>query len=194
MVLNPQHPNPQDRDKAQRWARSLLALPNFYVLDTETTGVDPQAEAVQIGLVDKDGRTVLDTLVRPTRPIPREAQAVHGISNAMVQGKPTFADLYAQLSGLLAGAVLVAYNMDFDWRILLQSGAPYGLPALRPKARDCAMKQYAAFWGQKKGGYADYRWHKLAEAAAQQGIIVQDAHSALGDVRMTLALIRKMAE
>ncbi|MCS6835905.1 MAG: 3'-5' exonuclease [Anaerolineae bacterium] len=194
MVLNPHHPNPADRDNARRWARELLALPNFYVLDTETTGVDLQAEVVQIGVVDKDGRTVLETLVRPTRPIPPDVQAVHGISDAMVQDKPTFADLYAQLASLLAGMVLVAYNMDFDWRILQQSGTPYGLPALRPKALHCAMKQYAAFWGHKKLGYADYRWHKLGEAAAQQGIVVRDAHSALGDVRMTLALIRKMAE
>ena len=194
MVFNPHHLNPLDRDKARQWARDLLALRNFYVLDTETTGIDLRAEAVQIGIVDKDGHTVLDTLVRPKRPIPPEAQALHGISDAMVRNKPSFADLYAQLSSLLVGEVLVAYNMDFDWRILQQSGAPYGLPVLRPQAQHCVMKQYAVFWGQKKAGYSNYRWYKLAEAAVQQSIPVENAHSALGDVRMTLALIYKMAE
>jgi len=194
MTINHDHPDILDRDKARRWARELLALPNFYVLDTETTGVDDQAEAVQIGILDKDGQIVLDTLVKPTRPIPREVQFVHGISNAMVQDQPTFADLYVKLSSVLAGGVLVAYNMDFDWRIIKQSAAPYKLHVPRTKARHCAMKQYAMFWGEKKRAYGDYRWHKLGEAAQHQGIPVQDAHSALGDVRMTLALIHKMAE
>ena len=37
-------------------------------------------------------------------------------------------------------------------------------------------------------------WHKLGEAASYEKIQVKDAHTALGDVRMTLALIQKMAE
>ena len=49
------HRNPADRAMTQQWARELMALPNFYVLDTETTGVGKKDQIVQIGIVDKHG-------------------------------------------------------------------------------------------------------------------------------------------
>jgi DNA polymerase-3 subunit epsilon len=187
------HPRPADRNTARQWARDLLAQPNFYVLDTETTGTSKKDEVVQIGIVDKHGNVVMDTLVKPTIPVPAGATRVHGISNAMLKSAPNFTDLYVKLSVTLAGTPLIAYNMSFDWRLLSQSVARFNLPMLRTGARHCAMKTYAQFRGVKsKRG--SYRWHKLTAAAQYENIPVKDAHNALGDVRMTLALIEKMAE
>jgi DNA polymerase-3 subunit epsilon len=185
------HPNPRDREQARLWARHLLAQPNFYVLDTETTGITADDRIVQIGMVDRHGTAVMDVLVNPLRAIPPEVSLIHGISDADVRHKPDISEYYIQLSSLIAGQALVVYNLDFDWRMLEQSLAPFPLP--NPKSKSCAMKEYARFWGERgqKGGY---RWQKLSQAAFQQGIAVQGAHSAIGDVRMTLALIHKMAE
>lgn len=117
------HWNPRDREAVQQWARDLFALNNFYVIDTETTGVGKGDEVVQIGIFDKHGEVVLDTLVKPTKRIPARVIDVHGISNEAVADAPTFADLHTTLSGILAGVPLIAYNMDFDWRMLQQSSA-----------------------------------------------------------------------
>ncbi len=42
------------------------------ILDTETTGLY-DAEIVELSIIDTAGNVLLDTLVRPTRPIPAEA-------------------------------------------------------------------------------------------------------------------------
>lgn len=188
-----QHPRPADRALASHWARELLAAQRVYILDTETTGLGPRDEIVQMGLVDLQGQVVLETLVRPSRPIPAGATAVHGITNADVVNAPSFRELYVQLSTLLAGAGLVAYNMDFDWRMLQQSGQLHGLPPPRTGKRHCAMVWYAQFYGQTSRQRGGYRWQKLASACSQQRIRVANAHSALGDCLMTLELIRTMA-
>jgi DNA polymerase III epsilon subunit-like protein len=189
------HPRPADRLQVQQWARELLAG-DFYILDTETTGIGKEDEIIQIGIVNRAGKVVVNQLVRPTRPVPAAAQAVHGISNEMLASAPAFDDVFTTISIALSGSIVVAYNMDFDWRMLTQTLAlaPYSyLPQIKVKAKHCAMKQYAAYRGvsSPKGGY---RWHKLGQAAADEGIEVQNAHDAVGDVLMTLRLIEKMAQ
>jgi hypothetical protein len=84
--------------------------------------------------------------------------------------------------------------MDFDWRMLQQSGMKYRLPDIRTGARDCAMKQYAKFNGKWNSKYRSYVWHKLVNAVAQEGLVAENAHDAVGDVQMTLSLIHKIAE
>ena len=189
------HPNPAHRQQARQWAQNLMNS-RFFVLDTETTGLGKQDEIVQIGIVDKDGRAVIDELVKPTIPIPFGASKVHGIYDSDVENAPNFSDIYTELSKLLAGQVVLAYNMTFDWRMLQQSGDKYGLPNIRTHKQDrhCAMRQYAQYKGQRRKGWRGYKWHRLGSAVDQEGLEVKDAHNALGDARMTLALIRKMAE
>ena len=64
------------REVALRW---LAAQPVF--LDTETTGLDNRAEICEIAVLDPEGCTLLDTLVKPRQPIPQAATDVHGISD-----------------------------------------------------------------------------------------------------------------
>ncbi len=187
------HYHPAHRRQAIQWAQNLSRR-QYFVLDTETTGLSATDEIVQIGIVDSDGRTVLNQLVKPTIPIPSGASAIHGVYDRDVAGAPSFKQIYIQLSALLAGQVVVAYNMDFDWRMLQQTAARYRLPDLRMGKRDCAMKQYARFKGVRHANGRNYTWHKLGNALRQEGLLVAKAHDALDDARMTLALINKMAE
>ena len=187
------HFNPAHRRQALQWARDLMKR-DFYVLDTETTGLGKEDEIVQIAIIDSDGNTLMDQLVKPSIPIPPGASQVHGIIDAQVSNAPNFRQLYIGLSKLLAGEMVVAYNMDFDWRLLQQTTARYRLPEIRIGKRDCAMKQYAKFKGKRQGNGRGYTWHKLGNALLQEGLTVSDAHDALGDALMTLALLQKMAE
>ena len=187
------HPNPAHRQKVQQWAQDLMTR-GFYVLDTETTGLGKHDEIVQIAIVDQNGETAIDELIKPTIPIPFGASKVHGIYDSDVEDARNFKDIYTELSKLLAGQVVVAYNKDFDQRMLKQSGAKYGLPEIRVNWEKCAMRQYAQYKGIKTNWKRGYKWHRLGSAVVQEGLQVIDAHNALGDARMTLALIRKMAE
>jgi DNA polymerase III epsilon subunit-like protein len=151
---------------------------------------------VQIGIIDQNGTVVVNELVRPTKPVPPAAEAVHGISNERLTSAPPFDDVFTSISIALSGSIVIAYNMEFDWRMLAQTLAlpPYQyLPQIRVKEKHCAMKQYAAYRGTLKAN-GTYRWHKLGEAASHEGIRVQNAHDAVGDVQMTLSLIQRMAE
>lgn len=188
------HRNPRHQQDVVRWAQDLMKRNNFYVLDTETTGFGKTDEIIQIGIVDKHGGTVMNQLVKPSISIPADSSGVHGIYDDDVEDAPIFSDVYVNLSKLLAGEVLVAYNMDFDWRLLQQTNAKYRLPNIRTGKRHCAMKEYAKYNGKWNGKRRSYVWHKLQAAVIQEGLIAENAHDAVGDVKMTLALIRKIAE
>lgn len=186
------HFHPAHRRQAIQWAQNLLAH-RFFVLDTETTGLGAADEIVQIAILDGRGAFVMNQLIKPTIPIPPVASAVHGIRDRDVAEAPSFKEIYIRLSALLAGQVVIAYNMDFDWRMLEQTASRFRLPPMRIGKRDCAMKQYARFKGARHSNGRNYVWHKLGVAAAQERLPVAQAHDALNDARMTLALIRKMA-
>ncbi len=187
------HFNPSHRRQAIQWAQNLVTR-NFYVLDTETTGLGERDEIVQIAVVDGQGNAVIDQLIKPSIPIPPGAARIHGITDADVINSPIFSSLYIRLSSLLAGQTVIAYNMDFDWRLLQQTVARYRLPDIRIGKRDCAMKQYAKFNGKRNGQGRGYVWHKLTSAVAQESISLGKAHDAMGDAMMTLDLVRAMAD
>lgn len=62
-----------------RQAYDWLSLAPLF-LDTETTGLDNTAEALEIGLTDASGQVVFETRLKPTVTIGAQAAAVHGIS------------------------------------------------------------------------------------------------------------------
>ncbi len=91
----------------------------FLVIDTETTGVQPETDrVVEVAAVAVKGnrvKTAFHTLIDPEMPIPPEASGVHGIADWHVKGKPTFETIWPNLQALIDRAdVLVAHNAPFD--------------------------------------------------------------------------------
>ena len=69
------------------------------VLDTETTGLDPNKgdRIVEIGAIElfnhmPTGR-YFHKYLNPDRPMPQEAFAVHGLSDDFLKEKPRFSDI-----------------------------------------------------------------------------------------------------
>lgn len=168
----------------------------FLILDTETTGLH-DGEICQIAVLSASGEVCLDTYVRPKRRIPLAATRIHGITDSMVRDAPTWGEIVPQLQELLEGRDLVVYNAIFDRRMMHRSAEAFGLPKIDWKeiARWwCAMNAYAEFYGDWNSYRRSYRWQSLSNACSQQRIRVVDAHSALGDCRLTLALIQAMLQ
>ena len=191
--------DPAVREASSRQARAWLEV-NALVLDTETTGLGDDAEVVELALVDCAGAVLLDTLVRPSGPVPAEAAAIHGITDAMLAEAPTWAEVHDRFCDLVEGRQVVIYSREFDTRVITQTARRYGLPApqgfdlaLDGSAVHCAMQAYAEFRGEWSAEKGQYRWQKLSAAAAQQGVTVTNAHRALGDCLMTLGVVRAMA-
>lgn len=189
----------QDRDEAILWARDMIAN-KALILDTETTGWPRDGgECCQIAIITLDGETVLSTLVKPSVPIDETggAFAVHGIGNAAVDSAPGFADIHAEIYSILYDTQIVIFNKAFDVPILDNSAKASGQVPLSNTGRyRCAMLAYGAFEGSpdKFGTPGKYKWWKLTDACAHEGLEVrEDAHDALADCLMTAALVKYMA-
>ena len=62
----------KDRQATIDWAQALLRDPSRWVmLDTETTGLGEADEIVQIAVISPSGETLINSLLRPSKPIPR---------------------------------------------------------------------------------------------------------------------------
>ncbi|MGS4268696.1 3'-5' exonuclease [Serratia marcescens] len=179
------------QQQAQKWLHE-----NCLILDTETTGLGEDAEIVEIAIIDTAGKTLIDTLVKPSKPIPAEAAAIHGITDAMVMNSPNWRDICHEIDVLTSGRTVVTYNASYDARLLDQTDYIWGItPELKNGLSDfqCAMRAYAEFYGQisERGGY---KWQKLTTAAEQQGVIIEGTpHRALSDCLTTLGVIKAMA-
>ena len=94
------------------------------VFDTETTGLSPLAgdRMVEIGCVEllnrvETGRT-FHAYFNPGRPMPSEAQAVHGLSDAFLADKPGFHEVCEDLLAFVGDSPLIAHNASFDFGFL----------------------------------------------------------------------------
>lgn len=90
------------------------------VLDTETTGLEPEQghRIIEIGCVELFDRRLtgnnFHVYLQPDRQIDAAAVEVHGITNDFLVDKPRFADIAEDLLGYLKGAELVIHNAPFD--------------------------------------------------------------------------------
>lgn len=105
------------------------------ILDTETTGMDPAKgdKIIEIGCLEvinlvPTGRT-FHHYINPERDIPADATAVHGITLAMVQNKPTFLELADKLIEFIGDGIIVAHNAPFDLKFINAELAACGYPA-----------------------------------------------------------------
>ncbi len=162
------------------------------VLDTETTGLGPQDEIVQVAVVDAAGEVLINTLVRPTRPIPPDATRIHGIQDVHVLTAPTGAEVLAELEPILRDRVVCVYNAPFDLRLLRQTADAWRVRFIPPIAQ-CVMRLYAEFAGNWDDRHGDYRWHSLTAAASRCDLGPFRGHDALSDALMTLRLLKHMA-
>jgi DNA polymerase III subunit epsilon len=157
------------RSAAYDWARQIVQEPRVVFLDTETTGLNNDAEVIDIAIVDRDGHVLLDTLVRPSDVIPLDATNIHGLDDPAVADAPTWDAVYPLVGRILDSyGPVVVYNADFDRRVISQTNALYGLPDFDADWQ-CAMKQHAAYVGIWHDKYSTWRWHKLVDALQMMG-------------------------
>ena len=159
-----------------------LTNQEYVVIDTETTGLFKNDRVIEIGIVAFNQSEILEewsTLLNPNRDI--GPTQIHGISPSMVSVAPTFEQISNDLARLLNGRIVVAHNANFDMRMLsaefnrLAIPVNWGLPFCTMIASRHQLPPAT---------------DKLTDACEYLGIPVSDAHSALGDARMTYELFK----
>jgi len=90
------------------------------VLDTETTGLNPQQghRIIEIGCIEIIDRLVTESTyhcyINPDREIDTGAQKVHGISAEFLADKPKFSHIAQDFLDFIADAELIIHNAPFD--------------------------------------------------------------------------------
>lgn len=150
----------------------------YAVVDLETTGLEPQDEAIiEVGVVllDPRGREQLrwDSLVNPHRhPGPTR---IHGITSDDLTDAPELGALAPALVELLRGRVLVAHNVRFDASFLLPALrtalGPAALPRKIPQV--CTMN-----WARS---FIDTPSRSLVRCCQVCGIELASHHRAIDD-------------
>ena len=107
------------------------------VLDTETTGLEPEQghRIIEIGGVELVNRRLterrLHYYLQPDREIDDGALEVHGITREFLLDKPRFAEVHEDLLAFVAGAEVIIHNAPFDVAFLDSELARLGDPDLR---------------------------------------------------------------
>ncbi|MDF2550414.1 MAG: hypothetical protein K0S07_1481 [Chlamydiales bacterium] len=153
-----------------------MALRAIYY-DTETTGINPEKERIiEIACFDPVLNKSFVSLIKPGIPIPKEATAVHGITDEMCQDQPSFKEVSEELIQFCEGdVVLIAHNnIAFDLPFLKAEFA-------RNQLEMPAWKQLDSLkWARKYR--PDLPRHSLQILREIYGIPPNQAHRALDDV------------
>jgi len=167
----------------------------FVVLDTETTGLEPDRgdRVVSLAGVKVQGGTVrrskyFDALVNPGRPIPSASAALHGITDARVAGLPALEAVMPAFLRFAEGAVLVGHEIWFDLSFLEPEAKRLGLPAIASSQPVLDTRVLSRLV------HGELPEHDLDAVAGRLGVTIQGRHSALGDAYTTAeVLVRLLA-
>jgi len=175
---------------------------DYIVLDTETTGLpdeDGLPDIVTLGITVVRNREITESVEFKTRPqkrISEEAQSIHGISNDQAARFKSFESQWSQIADYLKHKLVVIHNASFDWPILLDHVARYGLSMPLIQGVFCTQKA-AIPWAQAMNFPCSHRGPSLDTLTQAFG--VQDlraksggAHGAEIDSQQTALVVETM--
>jgi DNA polymerase-3 subunit epsilon len=166
-------------------------LDRHVVVDLETTGLSPRhghrvieigAVAVENGAIAEEFSTLIDAGV----PIPPQVQAIHGITDEMLEGKPPPEEVFPRFYAFIADSTLIAHNAAFDIRFLRHEFAR--LKMNLPHRHLCTL------------GMSRLRLPRLPDHTLEtiylylfpDANFIRQNHRALDDARMTAMIWLKM--
>ncbi|MBN3957487.1 3'-5' exonuclease [Nostoc sp. NMS8] len=184
-----------DQEKSTEWSNTILKNDKWCILDTETTGLSNNAEVIQIGLLTSSQE--YQTLVKPTIAISEAASEIHGIYDRDVVQALPFEQIFLDVWKFLSDKDVIIYNSEFDLKVIRNSLKARGIQIAFPNSDrrncriftnggsiHCAMHYYSQYVGEWNEYHGNYKWQKLPGGD----------HSALGDCKATLEVIKQMSD
>ncbi|WP_193144194.1 exonuclease domain-containing protein [Enterobacter hormaechei] len=176
---------------------------DYVIIDTETTGLSKHAEIIEIAIINMRGEVLLNTLVKPTQPIPPDVTEINHITNEMVANAPAWRDVFPKVLAIISNHKWLAWNSGFDARMLeqtcintifLNKHAYYGAAIVSRiyTSHIDAKAVYDQWYGEFDEKRQAFKRQSLTTAAARHGVSVEGAHRALADCKMVLAVLEKV--
>ncbi len=165
-----------------RWV--LDPQQSYVVVDVETTGGRGEHHRVtEIGAVKvRDGQIVdrFQTLLNPQRSIPPGISRLTGITPAMVENAPYFADVADEFEAFLEDSIFVAHNVNFDYGFIAMEFQRLGRTFRLPKLCTCASMRRL---------YPGHRSYSLASLCRSFDIPLKQHHRAMCDAEAASELL-----
>jgi DNA polymerase-3 subunit epsilon/ATP-dependent DNA helicase DinG len=157
----------------------------YVALDLETTGLDPERDAIlEIGAVKFRGKETLDTwssFVNPFRPIPYKITQLTGIIDDDVRRAPPVSSVLPDLTRFVENAPVVGHNVGFDLGFLAKHGALTGSDAVDTFELASILVPHASRYS-------------LGVLAETLGVSAPVHHRALEDAQTTMGLFNALMD
>jgi DNA polymerase-3 subunit epsilon len=185
------------------WPFSILPV-CYACIDTETTGLPndkDMPDIVSLGITEVQDKKIVSNLefkIRPHRRINVEAQSVHGITSEESDQFEELETQWPSINRLLSNRLVVIHNSSFDWPILLDQLARYGLSPPIVEGVFCSQKS-AYPWAIANGLECTRRGPSLDVLTATFGVENLRArggglHGAAIDSQQTVLVVEKLLE
>ena len=116
----------EHRQSAVRFARRALHPGAAVILGMETT-TPGTGSLIEIAVIETDTAIRMNSLVHPWAPINSITQRHHHLTDDMVAGAPTFRQILTDLIGVTDGRMILAYNSESAFDIVIRETQHAGL-------------------------------------------------------------------
>ncbi|WP_458626542.1 exonuclease domain-containing protein [Winogradskyella sp. PC D3.3] len=158
----------------------------YTIIDVETTGQSNRM--TEISIFKFNGDTVIDeftSLINPETYIPQHITALTGIDDHMVADAPRFEEVAEDIINITEGAIFVAHNVNFDYKVISGEFSRIGLEFNRKKLCTVRLSR------RLLPGHRSYSLGKLCSALE---INLVGRHRARGDAEATTILFKLLLQ
>ena len=160
----------------------------IFFYDLETTGTEiPMDEITEIGAVKViNGRIAesFTTLVKPKQSISELITKITGIDDELVKDAPSIEEVLPDFYKFCDGAVLVAYNIDFDYKFIDHYGMKMAYKFDNPQIDAMYLARV---------GVPGLKRFRLKDVVEKLQIPLVNAHRALNDTIATAKVFIELA-
>ena len=179
---------PDYKQKTEVSFHKLKTPPMSYVVfDFETTGLSRDSEIIEIGAVKVDNGTVVDSysrLIKPDKPVPDSAIAIHGITNEMLAHEADVNQVLREFIQYSSGYPLIGYNITtYDIPVMQRTLYELGV--------SCSGNYYDVL-DMAREKLPNLENKKLRTVASYLCIVSETKHRALDDCIMTNEVFKKL--
>ncbi len=178
------------KDPSENILDTPLNKITFTVLDTETTGLNPEGgdEIISIGAVRIVNNRVVyqdyfEELINPGRDIPMESYRIHGINYEMVEEKDPIEKVLPKFKTFTANTVLLGHNLAFDMKMLKVKEASTQIRFENPVLDTLLLSAVL---------HPVHLQHDMENIARRLGVNIIGRHTALGDAIATAEIFLKL--
>lgn len=169
----------------------LITKDVFVCLDCETTGLAPETDLViEIGVAVFDFNGIIEsyeTLIDPKTPINPESIAIHHITDEMVQGKPTIAEVLPKVFSMIGKRIIVGHGIGTDIAFLCAEAKRHQVPCSLHTAPLIDTLRMARLYGESP-------INSLEKLRQHFNITEEGAHRAMSDVIVNIEVFKYLAQ